>query len=187
MAETSRMTPLGTPMPEFALTDTVTGETVKSSDLWGSRGMLVMFICNHCPYVQHVQQGLVSLGRDYEDADLAIVAISPNDPTDYPDDSPEAMAAEARRVGYRFPYLYDETQEVARAYGAVCTPDFFLYGPERTLVYRGRLDASRPRTDVPVTGEDLRAAIDAVLAGRPVPGEQHPSMGCSIKWRSDGA
>jgi hypothetical protein len=133
--------------------------------------------------VKHVADGLVALGRDYQNRDVSIVAISSNDPSTYPEDAPESLAAEARARGYTFPYVFDETQEVAKAYTAACTPDFFLFGPERTLVYRGQLDGSRPGSDVPVTGEDLRAAIDAVLAGEPVPADQRPSIGCSIKWR----
>jgi peroxiredoxin len=178
------MLPLGTRAPGFALPDTVSGKTVSLDDFADRKAMLVMFICNHCPYVKHVRPELARLGADYEGSDLGIVAISPNDVDTYPDDSPEAMKAEAEAQGYRFPYLYDENQTVAAAYTAMCTPDFFLFGPERTLVYRGRLDESRPDSGIPLTGSDLRAAIHAVLDGRPVPGEQWPSMGCSIKWKS---
>jgi hypothetical protein len=133
--------------------------------------------------VKHVRPGIASLGRDYATADLGIVAISANDPADYPEDSPDGLAEEARDAGYTFPYLFDESQEVAKAYTAACTPDFFLFDRDRALVYRGQMDASRPSNDVPVTGADLRAAIDAVLAGEPVSEDQHPSIGCSIKWR----
>jgi len=184
MAVTSTMLPLGTRAPGFALPDTVSGKTVSLDDFADKKAVLVMFICNHCPYVKHVRPELARLGADYDGSDLGIVAISPNDVDTYPDDSPEAMKAEAEAQGYRFPYLYDENQTVAAAYTAMCTPDFFLFGPGRTLVYRGRLDESRPDSGIPLTGSDLRAAIHAVLDGRPVPEEQWPSMGCSIKWKS---
>ena len=177
------MMSLGTKAPEFKLTDSVSGQPVSIGDFDDQSALLVMFICNHCPYVQHVRGELSRLGTDYQDSGLAIVAISSNDAEDYPSDSPEAMKAEAETHGYVFPYLYDEDQSVAVSYAAMCTPDFFLFDDDRSLVYRGRLDGSRPGTDVPVTGEDLRAAIEATLAGEPVPAEQHPSMGCSIKWK----
>jgi peroxiredoxin len=177
------MLPLGTRAPDFTLPDTVTGETVSLDDFAGKKALLVMFICNHCPYVRHVRPELARLGRDYADSDLGIVAISPNDVDAYPDDSPEELKREAIAQGYQFPYLYDESQSVAAAYTAMCTPDFFLFGPERSLVYRGRLDESRPRSETPPTGSDLRAAIDAVLSDDPVSDEQWPSMGCSIKWK----
>jgi thiol-disulfide isomerase/thioredoxin len=142
-----------------------------------------MFICNHCPYVKHVQDGLVEFGRDYANADVDIVAISSNDADAFPDDGPTELAATAQALGYSFPVLFDKTQEVAKAYTAACTPDFFVFGPERTLVYRGRFDESRPDSGLPVTGSELRGAVDAVLAGEPVPETQYPSMGCSIKWK----
>jgi len=183
MAATSTMTQLGSAAPDFALSDVTTGRTVRLTDFAERRGLLVMFICRHCPYVAHVREGLVRFANDYAEADLAIVAISSNDPSTYPDDAPESLAEEAREAGYPFPYLFDETQEVAKAYGAACTPDFFLYDHERRLVYRGQFDDSRPRGGLPVTGRDLRAAIDALLAGEPVPKDQRPSVGCSIKWR----
>jgi peroxiredoxin len=183
MAVESQMLPLGTEAPDFALTDVVTGDTVKLADSAGADALLVMFICRHCPYVQHVRGGIAAIGRHYAGGGLAIVAISPNDPNEYPADAPESLAEDARDAGYTFPYLFDETQEVAKAYHAACTPDFFLFDGDRRLVYRGQLDRSRPRNDVPVTGEDLRAAIDATLAGRPVSDDQYPSIGCSIKWR----
>lgn len=182
MAVSSRRTELGAPAPAFALPDVRTGRTVSSDDFTAGP-LLVMFICNHCPYVKHVRQGLVELGRDYADAPIDIVAISSNDADAYPDDSPSELARVADEVGYPFPLLYDETQEVAKAFGAVCTPDFFLYDRDRRLVYRGQMDDSRPGNSIPVTGKDLRAAIDAVLAGDPVPEEQKPSIGCSIKWK----
>jgi peroxiredoxin len=184
MAVTSTMMPLGTKAPDFELTDTVSGRTVSMTDFADKPSLLVMFICNHCPYVKHVRAELARLGKDYESSDLGIVAISSNDVQEYPSDSPEEMKAEAERYGYVFPYLYDEDQSVAAAYTAMCTPDFFLFDSDRSLVYRGRLDGSRPNTGVPVTGEDLRTAIEATLAGEPVPEEQYPSMGCSIKWKT---
>lgn len=183
MAVTSTMLPLGTIAPKFDLPDTVTGDMVSVDDFADAKGLLVMFICNHCPYVQHIRHGLVELGNDYANGDLGIVAISSNDPAAYPTDAPEEMAREAQEFGYRFPYLYDESQEVAKAYTAMCTPDFFLFGRERTLVYRGRFDDARPNTIGRVTGADLRLAIDAVLNDEPVSEEQFPSMGCSIKWK----
>jgi len=186
MAVESTMLALGTPAPGFALPEPLTGRSVSIED-FSQPALLVMFICNHCPYVQHVRSGLVQLRADYPEADLGMVAISANDPTTHPGDAPERLAEEARTHGYRFPYLFDETQETAKAYTAACTPDFFLFGPDRRLAYRGRLDASRPSSGVPVTGEDLRRAIDAVLAGAPVPADQYPSMGCSIKWREGNA
>ena len=177
------MLALGTEAPGFALPDVTTGETVRRSDFDDQKALVMMFICRHCPYVRHVRGALAELGRDYEDQDVAIVAISANDPSAYPEDAPESLAEEAREAGYTFPYLFDETQEVARAYTAACTPDFFVFGPDRRLVYRGQFDASRPGNGLPVTGQDLRAAIDAVLADRPVPEDQRPSVGCTIKWR----
>lgn len=183
MAVQSTMLPLGTEAPPFALPDVRTGDTVSMDALAAHRGLVVMFICNHCPYVQRIYDGLAAFGRDYDDADVAIVAISPNDVDAYPDDAPEALAATADEVGITFPYLFDETQETAQAYGAVCTPDIFVFGQDRRLVYRGQFDDARPGNDTPVTGASLRAAVDAVLSGEPVPEEQIPSMGCSIKWK----
>jgi peroxiredoxin len=183
MAVTSTMLPLGTTAPDFALPDVVSGQKVSLSDFDGSAGLLVMFICNHCPYVQHVRSELARFGRDYKDSGLGIVAISSNDADQYPDDGPEAMKQEAESHGYTFPYLFDEDQVVAARYTAMCTPDFFLFDADRELVYRGRFDESRPNSGVPVTGADLRSAVDAVLANKPVNEEQWPSMGCSIKWK----
>jgi peroxiredoxin len=183
MAATSTMTELGSRLPGFALPDVTTGRVVSDSDLARSKALLVMFICRHCPYVAHVREEIARLAVDYADADLEIVAISSNDPDAYPEDAPESLAEEARQAGYRFPYLFDETQAVAKAFGAACTPDFFLYDTNRVLVYRGQLDDSRPRNGVPVTGKDLRRAIDAVLEGGEVLTDQRPSVGCSIKWR----
>ncbi len=182
MALESTMLALGTPAPGFDLPDAVGGGRIKLDDL-SSKALVVMFICNHCPYVKHVQAGLAAFGKDYEDADVDIVAISSNDVAQYPDDSPEQIAAISKEVGYTFPVLYDESQDVAKAYTAACTPDFFLFGPDRTLVYRGRFDESRPNSGVPVTGVDLRAALDAVLADTALPTGQFPSMGCGIKWK----
>ena len=180
----STMQELGAKAPAFELPEPATGETVALEDLDTSRGLLVAFICNHCPFVKHIRDELAAFGREYEEKGLAVVAISSNDPEKYPDDAPDAMAEEARRVGYTFPYLFDGTQEVAKAYRAACTPDFFLYDADLRLAYRGQFDASRPGNDVPVTGEDLRMAADAVLEGvRPDPEGQVPSVGCNIKWR----
>ena len=187
MAVSSQMTPLGSKAPDFALPEPLTGRTVTLSDFAGQDGLLVMFICNHCPYVQHLRHGLAELGRDYEESRLGIVAISSNDVATYPTDGPGQMAVDARELDYRFPYLYDESQEVAKAYGAVCTPDFFLFDSDRSLVYRGRFDETRPNMPGRVTGSDLRAAIDSVLAGEAVLGDQFPSMGCSIKWKPGNA
>jgi peroxiredoxin len=177
------MLDLGTKAPDFALPDVVSGRTVSLSDFADKPGVLVMFICNHCPYVKHVRDGLAQMGRDYADSGIGIVAICANDPETHPGDSPEAMRVEAGRAGYVFPYLHDDDQTVAAAYTAMCTPDFFLFGPDRTLVYRGRFDESRPDSGIPVTGGELRAALDAVLAGEAVSEDQHASMGCSIKWK----
>jgi peroxiredoxin len=184
MARTeSTMLELGTAAPEFALPDVVTGQTVSLADFAGKRALLVMFVCRHCPYVKHVQDELARLGRDYARTELGIVAISSNDAASYPDDAPESLAVMARSLGFEFPLLYDESQQTAKAYTAACTPDFFLFGADRTLVYRGQLDDSRPNSGRPVTGRDLRAAIDEVLAGRPVDADQRPSLGCNIKWK----
>lgn len=187
MAATSTMLDLGTEAPDFSLPDSVSGEVVSLGDFSNQKAMLVMFICNHCPYVKHVREELARFARDYADADLAIVAISSNDIDQYPSDSPVAMKEEAETYGYSFPYLFDEDQSVAKSYTAMCTPDFFLFGPDRRLVYRGRFDESRPDSGVPVTGKDLRSAVDAVLADEEVDPDQRPSMGCSIKWKPGNA
>jgi peroxiredoxin len=176
------MLPLGTPAPRFSLPDT-SGETVSIHDFDGAPGLLVMFLCNHCPFVKHLREGLARFAREYGERGLGIVAINSNDVERYPADSPEMMAKEVEEAGYVFPYLFDETQEVARAYRAACTPDFFLFDGEGKLVYRGQFDGSRPGNDVPVTGGDLRVAAAAVLEGRPVTVEQVPSVGCNIKWK----
>ena len=187
MAANSTMLPLGTKAPPFALPDVVSGADVSLGDFEAKKGMLVMFICNHCPYVQHVRDELARFGMDYLNTDLGIVAISANDPDQYPEDGPEAMKKEAATYGYTFPYLYDADQSVAAAYTAMCTPDFFLFDSRRELVYRGRFDETRPKMGVPATGADLRAAANAVLAGQPVTVAQWPSMGCSIKWKPGNA
>ena len=180
-ATPSTMVPLGTPAPDFRLPDT-NGKVVRRDEFKNAPGLLVMFICNHCPFVKHVRKGLAKFGRDYAARGLAIVAINANDASKYPDDSPEKMKEEALDAGYNFPYLHDATQEIARAFDAACTPDFFLYDSHMKLVYRGQFDDSRPSNDRPVTGADLRAAADALLEGRPVASEQTPSIGCNIKW-----
>jgi peroxiredoxin len=178
----SSMMPLGTLAPGFALPDT-TGRVYALKDFQNHSALLVMFICNHCPYVKHVRTELARLARDYIDRNVAIVAINANDVANYPDDSPARMAQEVKAAGYVFPYLFDATQTVAKAYQAACTPDFFLFDRDRKLVYRGQLDESRPGNGVPLTGRDLRAALDAVLSGEPVPENQKPSVGCNIKWK----
>lgn len=184
MAVTSTMLALGTDAPDFSLPDTVSGRTVSLADFADSPALLVMFICNHCPYVKHVRDELARFGRDHLESGLAIVAINSNDPSQHPDDSPEAMKLEAETQGYVFPYLFDAEQTAAAAFTAMCTPDFFLFDADRRLVYRGQFDGARPGNEIPVTGQDLRAAAAAVLAGGPVSEIQRPSMGCSIKWRS---
>lgn len=179
----SRMLPLGTPAPRFALRDTVSGRTVTLEDFASSPALLTAFICNHCPFVKHLLDGFVAFARELGPRGLAVVAISSNDVADYPEDSPEAMARIAALKGFTFPYLYDESQQVAQDYQAICTPDFFLFDRERHLAYRGQFDGSRPGNGIPVTGADLRAASEALLQGKRVPTEQTPSVGCSIKWK----
>ena len=181
---TSRMLPLGTPAPSFALPDTVSGRTVSLESCASAPALVVAFMCNHCPFVKHILDGFVAFAREFGARGLAVVAISVNDIASYPDDAPGEMARIARLKGFTFPYLYDESQEVARAYQAVCTPDFFLFDRDGRLAYRGQFDASRPGNGVPVTGADLRAACDALLAGKALTGEQKPSVGCSIKWKA---
>lgn len=181
-ATSSTMTALGFQAPDFSLPDPE-GRLVSLSDYADAPALLVMFICNHCPFVIHVRDELAHLGRDYGPQGVAIVAISSNNIETHPQDSPDKMAAEAQAAGYTFPYLYDESQEVAKAYRAACTPDFFLFDGNRKLYYRGQLDDSRPGNEVAVTGADLRAAMDALLAGKPAPDRQLPSIGCNIKWK----
>lgn len=174
---------VGTPAPAFTLLDTVSQKQLSLDEVKGEKGTVVMFICNHCPFVIHVNEGLVQLAKDYQDKGIGFVAISSNDVATYPQDGPEEMALAAQRLGYPFPYLYDETQAVAQAYDAACTPDFYLFDTELKTTYHGQLDSSRPGSGIPVTGEDLRAAMDALLNGEgPLP-MQRPSVGCGIKWR----
>jgi peroxiredoxin len=187
MAMASMMLPLGTSAPAFALRDVVSEEVYSLDSFKGEKALLVMFICRHCPYVVHVQDELAGIGETYQDSGLGIIAISSNDPGQYPDDAPERLKEMAQRLRFVFPFCFDETQEVAKAYKAACTPDFYLFDAQRRLVYRGQLDDSRPGNGKPVTGRDLRAAIDAVLAGRPVNSNQKPGIGCSIKWKSGHA
>jgi peroxiredoxin len=177
------MFPLGTAAPRFALRDTMSDGTVALEDFAASPALVVAFICNHCPFVKHILDGFVAFARELGARGLAAVAISANDIASYPQDAPDEMRRIAKLEGFTFPYLYDETQEVAKAYQAVCTPDFFLFDRDRRLVYRGQFDGSRPGSRVPVTGSDLRAAVEALLSGRPVPQEQTASVGCSIKWK----
>jgi peroxiredoxin len=178
----STMLPLGTEAPDFSLPDVTTGKTVTLHSLPGERPLLVMFLCRHCPFVIHVQEGVAALGRDYSQQ-VAIAAISSNDVKNHPGDAPASLKEQARELGFTFPYLYDESQEVAHAYDAACTPDFFLFDKSRRLVYRGQFDSSRPGNGIAVTGEDLRRALDALLQGKPLPAEQRPSVGCNIKWK----
>ena len=177
------MLPLGTSAPDFALPDVVSGSIVSRSDFQSAPALLVMFICNHCPYVKHIQAGMAQMAKDFQARGMGVVGISSNDAATYPEDGPEKMKEEARRVGYTFPYLYDESQRVARAYRAACTPDFFLFDGAHKLVYRGQMDDARRANNLPVNGQSLRDAVDAVLAGKPVSPNQIPSIGCNIKWR----
>lgn len=177
------MLPLGTPAPDFALQDVVSGRTVALADFKNSPALLIAFLCNHCPYVKHIQAGFTQLAKDVQAQGVGVVAISSNDVANYPDDSPEKMREEARRAGYTFPYLFDESQSVALAYRAACTPDFFLFDGSQRLVYRGQMDDARRGNDLPVTGATLRVAVAAVLGGREVSPLQIPSLGCNIKWK----
>jgi peroxiredoxin len=184
MARTeSNMLPLGTPAPDFQLADTVSGNLFSLQDIRGEKATVVMFICNHCPFVIHIQEELSQLARDYQNSGASFVAISANDADNFPQDSPEKMTGFAAQNGFNFPYLYDETQKIAQAYQAACTPDFYIFDEALCCVYRGQLDGSRPSNEVPVSGKDLRAALDALLAGQPVNEIQKPSMGCNIKWK----
>ena len=182
----STMLPLGTPAPDFQLPD-VSGKTVGLADFRGAPALVVMFICNHCPYVKHLRSALAQFGKACQARGVAVVAISSNDPVVYPDDSLEKMVVEARDAGYVFPYLFDESQAIAKAYQAACTPDFYVFDRDQKLVYRGQYDDSRPGNGSAITGADLQGAIDAVLAGRPVPAVQKPSIGCNIKWKPGNA
>jgi peroxiredoxin len=183
MAMASVMLPIGTPAPPFSLRDVVSGQSYSLASFNGKAALLVMFICRHCPYVVHVEQEIAKIGQDHTDRGLGIIGISSNDPVSYPDDAPLRLKEMAERLGFTFPFCFDETQDVAMAYGAACTPDFYLFDRERRLVYHGQLDDSRPGSNKPVTGRDLRAAIDAALAGKPVDSKQRASIGCSIKWK----
>jgi peroxiredoxin len=186
MARTnSTMLPLGTLAPDFALPDAVNGKIVSRADFKKSPALLVAFLCNHCPYVKHIQPGLAQMAKDLQARGVGVVAISANDVANYPDDSPDKMREEALRAGYTFPYLYDESQSVALAYRAACTPDFFLFDGAQKLVYRGQMDDARRANNLPVTGSSLRAAVDAVLAGQAVSPNQIPSLGCNIKWKPE--
>ena len=179
----SFMLALGTPAPDFSLPDVISGRTISLQQFSGMRGLLVMFLCAHCPFVKHVEAELARIGHDYAVNGLGIVGISSNDASEFPQDAPEGLRVQAQRNSFTFHYLYDETQEVARAYNAACTPDFFLFDAGLKLLYRGQLDGSRPGNGVPVDGRDLRVAIDALMAGKPVSAEQQPSIGCGIKWK----
>ncbi len=183
----STMLPLSTTAPDFHLPDVVSGKTISLSTFVGKQALLVMFICRHCPFVKHIQDELAQLGKDYANSDLGIVAISANDAAKYPDDAPESLKAMASELEFSFPVCFDASQETAKTYTAACTPDFFVFDADQRLVYRGQLDDSRPSNGKPVTGQDLRAAIDAVLAGKPVNAEQKPSVGCNIKWKPGNA
>ncbi len=180
----STMLTLGTKAPDFSLPDVISNKTISLDSFKNSPALLVMFVCCHCPYVKHVQHELANIGRDYKDKKLAIVAISSNDVNNYPDDAPDKLKAMAQSLSFTFPYCYDESQNVAKAYQAACTPDFFLFDGQHKLVYRGQLDDSRPGNNLPVTGKDLRAAIEAVLSGKAVNPEQKSSVGCNIKWKT---
>jgi peroxiredoxin len=182
VAVNSTMLPLGTPAPDFHLPDT-SGRMVSLADFSGARALVVAFICNHCPYVKHIRAPLSQLAKDYQNRGVQFVGISSNDAENYPADAPAMMAEEAQAAGYIFPYLYDESQSVAKAYKAACTPDFYVFDEHHRLVYRGQMDDSRPGNGLPVTGKDLRAALDPVLAGEPTSAAQKPSIGCNIKWK----
>jgi peroxiredoxin len=179
----STMLPLGTQAPNFHLPDVVSGQTISLDTFTGKQALLIMFICRHCPFVKHVQGELAKIGKDYANSNVAIVAISANDAANYPDDAPDKLKQMATELGFTFPLCYDESQETAKAYTAACTPDFFVFDENRKLVYRGQLDDSRPSNDRPITGQDLRAALDAVVANSTVNSDQKPSIGCNIKWK----
>jgi peroxiredoxin len=182
MAVSSEKLALGTPLPAFSLPDTVTGRAVSSTELAG-KPSVVIFICNHCPYVQRIREGLAAFGRSLAELGVPMVAVSSNDPATYPDDAPDKMTEEARQAGYPFPYLFDETQAVAKAFRAVCTPDLYVFDRAGKLAYHGQFDDARPKNDAPVTGADARRAVEALLAGKSPSSEQRPSIGCSIKWK----
>jgi peroxiredoxin len=179
----STMLQLGTQAPNFTLPDTVSGKTMSLSELASDKATVIMFLCNHCPYVLHVNEEIVRVVDEYKNKGVSFIGISSNDAVNYPQDGPDKMKDHAQKAGYNFPYLYDESQDVAKAYDAACTPDFYVFDGDMKLVYRGRLDDSRPGNDIPLSGKDLRAALDAVLAGEEVHGAQYPSGGCNIKWK----
>ncbi len=179
----SNMLPLGTKAPDFTLPDTVSGKDLSLQDIATDQGTVIMFLCNHCPYVIHVNEEIVRIAKDYQAKGIGFVGISSNDADNYPMDGPELMKEHAETVGYNFPYLYDESQEVAKIYDAACTPDFYIFDGEQQLYYRGRIDSSRPGNDTPLNGHDLRQALDDMLAGKPAPEKQYPSAGCNIKWK----
>jgi thiol-disulfide isomerase/thioredoxin len=184
MARTlSNMMPLGTVAPDFKLLDTLSGRDLSLDDLKSDKATVIMFICNHCPFVKHVDAGIVKLAQDYQDKGISFVAISSNDIENFPQDAPDLMKVEAERVGYIFPYLFDESQEVAKAYQAACTPDFYIFDGNLKCVYRGQMDDSRPGNALPVTGNDMRQALEALLSNQAVSEDQKPSLGCGIKWR----
>jgi len=185
MAQTaSTMLELGTVAPDFALPDAVSGKTIRRDDFRGKKALLVMFICAHCPFVKHIEKELAKFGNDYSAQPVGIVAMSANDAANHPADNPEGLKKQADTFGFTFPYLYDESQSVARAYHAACTPDIYLFDADFKLAYRGQFDGSRPSNATPVTGQDLRLALDAVLVGKPVSADQKPSIGCNIKWKN---
>lgn len=179
----STMQALGMPAPYFSLPDVVTGKTIRIDDFRQRKALVVMFLCQHCPYVKHIEHEIAKMARDYQRGDTAFIAISSNDADHYPDDAPAKLAEMAERLGFYFPFCYDETQEIAKLYGAACTPDFFLHDSAQRLVYRGQFDPSRPGNAEPVTGRDLRSALEAVLSGETPAAEQRPSIGCNIKWK----
>jgi peroxiredoxin len=181
----SNMLPLGTKAPAFSLPDTVSGQVLSLNNLQSDVATVIMFLCNHCPYVLHVNAGIVALAHDYQPKGVSFIGISSNDAVNYPQDSPENMKIHAATEGYTFPYLYDETQEVAKIYDAACTPDFYVFDSDMKLAYRGRIDGSRPRNEMPVTGEDLRTVLDTLLRGEKVSEKQYPSAGCNIKWKKN--
>ena len=182
-ATLSTMMPLGTTAPSFELLDIVSNKVLSLTELKGEKATLVMFICNHCPYVLHINDELVKISKEYQQQGVSLIAISSNDVENYPQDGPELMKIQAEKVGYTFPYLYDETQEIARAYNAACTPDLFLFDHDLACVYRGQLDGSRPHNDIPITGKDIKMALNALLSGEKISENQIPSIGCNIKWK----
>ena len=182
-ATLSTMMPIGTIAPTFELLDTVSGQLLSLAELKGDKATLIMFICNHCPYVLHINDELVKIAKKYQQQGVSFIAISSNDVENYPQDGPELMKIQAEKVGYTFPYLFDETQEIARAYNAACTPDLFLFDHDLACVYRGQLDGSRPHNDIPITGKDIKMALNALLSGEKISENQIPSIGCNIKWK----